>query len=154
MALFSESLLSSKTSQGLFLAGKNQLLSAVMLSEINTRPLISSSTSLENSKLFSQEMTEQLRRRKSTTTKALVVLEWVCITLTRALNASPIAASLSHFKESILFISLLKIRSWKSTTADLRIHSKKFTKKSIERNSRPKKFGMSIGSLMIWLPTW
>lgn len=154
MVLFSVSLLSSRIFLDWFQAGKNQSSLDVMLSEINTKPQISSWISQANFRFCSKAMMERNKKWKSIITKELAVSVWECITLMKVSTALLTAASNLHFKDNILCIWLLRIQFWRSMMVDSRTSSKKYTKKNIKKISKLRRSGMSTDLSMIWLHIW
>ena len=78
------------------------------------------------------------------------VLQWVCIMLMNQSLHLLMHVLASQLIESSLYTFPLKTPFWKNMMVVSRIFSKKFMILSIRNNSRPKKSGMSIDSLMIW----
>ena len=145
---------SLKMFQDLFQDGNNQSLLEDMLSVTNTKLLTLLSTNLANSKSFSREMMELKKKWKSTSLKEQVELVLECITQLKASLDLLTVASSSLFKGNIHYTWLPKILFLKSMMGDSKTLSKKFMKKTIKRNSKPRKFGTNIVWLMIWLLIW
>ena len=94
------------------------------------------------------------RKCRSMSIRGRVGLGWECIILIRVLRCLRIAVFSMLLPGSIRFILPPKILSWRSMMASLRIFFRKFMRGSIRLNSRPRKYGINIGLLMIWLHIW
>ena len=147
--LFSENQLSAKTSQDLSKIGQSQSLLEDMLSETFITALISWFQKLENLQLNLKERFKTwIFQSINSLDQELVLL---CSIMTAQLPISLILASNMPFKETIHFTWPPKIPSWKNMMVDLKIFSKIFMIRNTNKNSKLKKFGMNIDSLMIWL---
>lgn len=97
---------------------------------------------------------EHSREYKCINLKEREELDLLCIIQMKVSKHLLIVVSNMPYKDNILCTWQPKILFWKNMMEDSKIFLKKFIRKNIKNNSRPRNYGISTDSSMIWLPIW